>query len=172
MKIYIVGAVASGKSTFARQLSGHLEIPYYSLDEIVHIPDKSNPWGDRKRTVEERDNLFYSIINQNDWIVEDTGRPCFEEALKVADTIILLEISAKTRKFRIIERWIKQRLRIEQCSYKPRYKMLKCMLQWSKDYDAGRDDLKGRIVHYEEKVIIIRNNKDIKEFLMRYNKIS
>ncbi len=44
MKIYIVGAVASGKSTLARELSGLTGIPYTSLDEVVHIPDKSNVW--------------------------------------------------------------------------------------------------------------------------------
>jgi adenylate kinase family enzyme len=98
MRIYIVGAVVSGKATLARQLSGALGIPCYSFDEVVHITDKSSPWGNRKRPVEERDNLLYSIISQNDWIVEDTGRPCFEEALKEADTIILLEKASTTIK--------------------------------------------------------------------------
>ena len=40
-----------------------------------------------------------------------------------------------------IKRWIKQRLGIEKCSYNPRYEMLKSMLQWSKDYDLGKDKL-------------------------------
>jgi len=39
MKIYIVGAVASGKSTLAIQLSELIGVPYYALDEVVHIPD-------------------------------------------------------------------------------------------------------------------------------------
>ena len=38
MKIYIVGAVASGKSTLAKKLSKIWDIPYQSLDEVVHIP--------------------------------------------------------------------------------------------------------------------------------------
>lgn len=167
MKIYIVGAVASGKSTFARKLSDRLRIPCHSLDEVVHISDKSNLWGNRKRSVEERDNLFYSIINQNDWIVEDTGRPCFKHALKEADTIILLEISTKLREFRIIKRWIEQRLGVEQCIYKPRYEMLKCMLKWSKDYDTGIDNLKDRISCYDEKIITLTNRKDMMKFLCK-----
>ncbi len=171
MKIYIVGAVASGKSTFTRQISGALGIPCHSLDEVVHIPDKSNPWGNRKRTVEERDNLFHSIIRQNDWIVEDTGRPCFEDALKEADTIVLLEISTIARKYRIIKRWIRQRLGIEKCIYKPRYKMLKCMLKWSNDYDTGKDNLKERLSCYKEKIITLNNDKDIKELLIEYSRI-
>ncbi len=165
MKIYIVGSVACGKSTLAKKLSERLRIPYLSLDELVHIPDKSNPSGSRNRDVEERNNLFCDTIQQKEWIIEDIGRPCFENGLKEADTIILLEISGKIRNYRIIKRWIKQRLGIERCIYNPRYKMLKCMLKWSKDYDTGKDKLKDRISIYQEKVITIRNNKEISEFL-------
>lgn len=165
MKIYIVGSVSSGKSTLAKKMSVILKILYQSLDEIVHISDKSNTLGNRKRPTEERDNLFYSIIQRPSWIIEDTGRPCFEEGLKMADTIILLEISPKIRNYRIIKRWIKQRLGIEECIYNPRYQMLKCMLQWSKDYDEGKDNLKDRLSPYKEKVITLKNNKDINVFL-------
>lgn len=167
MKIYIIGSVSSGKSTLAKKLSETLKIPYQSLDEVVHIPDKSTILGNRKRQVEERDNLFYSVIYQKDWIIEDVGRPCFEDGLKEADTIILIEISTKIRNYRIIKRWIKQRLSIEKCIYNPRYEMLKCMLKWSKDYDKGKDKFNERISPYQEKVITLRNNKDIKAFLER-----
>jgi adenylate kinase family enzyme len=165
MKIYIVGCVSSGKSTLAKKLSETLKISYKSLDEVVHIPDKSNPWGNQKRKVEERDNLFYSVINQEDWIIEDTGRPCFEDGLKRADTIILLEISKKIRNYRIIKRWIKQRLGIEKCIYNPRFEMLKCMLNWTKDYDLGKDNLKERISVYQKKVIVLKNSRDISNFI-------
>lgn len=90
MKIYIVGAVSSGKTTLAKKLSEKLNIRYQSLDEVVHIPYKTNPWGNRKRLIEEQDNMYYSVIQQSMWIIEDTGRPCFVEGLKVADTIVLL----------------------------------------------------------------------------------
>jgi adenylate kinase family enzyme len=167
MKIYIVGSVSSGKSTLAKKLSEMVSIPYQSLDEVVYISNKSTHWTDHKRQVEERDNLFYSVIQQPRWIIEDVGRPCFEDGLKRADTIILLEISTKVRNYRIIKRWLKQRLGIEKCSYNPRYEMLKRMLQWSKDYDSGKDKLKDRISPYQEKVITLKNNKDVNRFLER-----
>lgn len=165
MRIYIVGSISSGKSTLAKNLSKILSIPYQPLDEVVHIPDKSNPWGNRKRQAEERDKLFYSILQQPKWIIEDVGRPCFQQGLKEADEIVFLEVSAKIRNYRIVEKWINQRLGIEKCIYSPRYEMLKCMLQWSKDYDIGKDKLKDRISLYREKVITLRNNNDIKAFL-------
>ncbi|OPJ63830.1 hypothetical protein [Clostridium oryzae] len=168
MKIYIVGAVSSGKSTLAKKLSNGLKISYKSLDEVVHIPDKSNCSGNKKRETKERDEIFYSIMQQKDWIIEDTGRPCFEEGLKQADTIVLLEISSIIRNYRIIKRWVKQRLGIEKCIYNPRYEMLKSMLKWSKDYDTGKDDLKARISRFQEKVVVLTNSKDIKAFMHKY----
>jgi len=165
MKIYIVGSVSSGKSTLAKRLSERLRVPYKSLDDVVYISKTSKELGNSKREVEERDNLFYSVIQQPRWIIEDVGRSCFEEGLKRADTIILLEISTRMRNYRIIKRWIKQRLGIEKCSYNQRYEMLKSMLQWSKDYDSGKDKLKQRIYPYKEKVITLKNNKDINEFI-------
>lgn len=127
MKIYIVGSVSSGKSTLAKKLSEILSIPDHSLDEVVYITDKSNYRDNRKRQVIDRDILFHSVIDQLKWIIEDAGRTCFENGLKEEDTVVLLEVPTQIRNFRIIKRWIKQRLCIEKCIYNPRYNMLKCM---------------------------------------------
>ncbi|WP_281418335.1 hypothetical protein [Clostridium simiarum] len=35
----------------------------------------------------------------------------------------------------------------------------------AKEYDKGKDKLKDRISPYKEKVIILRNNRDINEFI-------
>jgi len=168
MKIYIVGAVSSGKSTLAKKLSEALEIPYHSLDGVVHVPDNSSPWGNIKRPAEERDKLFYSIIQQPEWIIEDVGRPCFEAGLKEADMIILLEVPSYIRNYRIIKRWFRQRLGLEECIYSPRLEMLRSMLQWSRNYDLQKDGLKSRIGQYSEKVITLRNKKDIDAFLEQF----
>lgn len=165
MKIYIVGAVASGKSTLANALSDKLNIPYHSLDEIVHIPDNLYPSGNRKREVEERDKIFQSLIEQSNWIIEDVGRPCFGEGLKNADFIILLDFPTRYRVYRILKRWIKQRMGVEKCIYKPKFVMLKCMLRWSRDYDTGKDKLKERVMSYKDKVVILENKNDLNKYL-------
>lgn len=95
MKMYIVGSVASGKPTLAKKLSEILSIPYQSLNEVVvYITDKSNYWGNRKRQVKDRDKLFYSVIDQPKWIIEDTGRTCFENGLKKETIKILINLWA------------------------------------------------------------------------------
>jgi adenylate kinase family enzyme len=165
MKIYIVGPVSSRISTLSKLLSTKLSIPYTSLDEVVHIPDKEHPWGNRKRDVSERDDLFHSIISKKEWIIEDVGRPYFEDGMRNADIIILLDILPYVRKIRILKRWISQRIGIEKSIYKPDIKMLKGMYRWSNDYDTGKDSLKERMFIYQEKVIVLKNDKDICNYL-------
>ena len=48
MKIYIIGSVASGKTTLVKRLYGTTNIHYTTLDEIVHEPEKSSVWGSKK----------------------------------------------------------------------------------------------------------------------------
>ncbi|MEG0775368.1 AAA family ATPase [Clostridium sp.] len=165
MKIYIVGPVASGKSTLAKKLSETLSISYHSLDEVIHYPDKSNPWGNSKRESGEVDKLFQSVIQEQSWIIEDVGRPCFEQGFKEADKIVLLEVPTRIRNYRIIKRLIKQRLGIEKCIYNPGYRMLKSMFKWSKNYDTGKDKLKERVGKYKHKVITLKSDRDIRGFL-------
>jgi adenylate kinase family enzyme len=50
-KIYIIGSVASGKTTLARELSRKLNISHYELDCIVHYNADS---GRFKRTPEQQ----------------------------------------------------------------------------------------------------------------------
>jgi len=142
-----------------------IDIPYKSLDEVVYEPDKSSVWGNKKRPAEERDRMFNRIVQQENWIVEDVGRPCFSEGLKQADMIILLEIPLRIRKRRIALRWIKQRLGIEKSLYAPRYEMLKCMLGWAKGYDAGKDELFERLIPYGDKLVVLQNQKETDDFI-------
>lgn len=145
MKFYIVGSVASGKSTLAERLSEKTGIPCRHLDEVVYTADPSEPWGDRKRPAEERDALFQKILNSRDYIIEDAGRACFLEGMKEADTVLLLDIPLAVRRKRILLRWVRQNLGIEPCIYRPGPGVLKAMYRWAKNYETGADGVKSRI---------------------------
>lgn len=149
MKLYIVGSVGSGKSTLARQISRITNIGCTHLDEIVHVQDPTNSWGNKKRPIAERDSLFQNILSEKHYVMEDTGRECFIEGMRQAETIILLDIPHIVRKKRILCRWIKQKLGIEKCIYKPELVMLKSMFKWSKNYDTGKDGTKTRVAQFQ-----------------------
>lgn len=165
MKIYIIGSVASGKSTLARRISQITNIPCDHLDEVVYIKDPSQPQGNRKRPIKERETIFNNILSRENYIIEDAGRAYFIDGLKKADTVIFLDIPLFVRQKRILVRFIKQNLGFEKCIYKPNINMLKAMFRWVKDFDLNKDGTKGRIALFKDKTLILCNNKDINKYL-------
>ena len=165
MKIYIIGSVASGKSTLAKKISDLLNIDAFALDDVVHAPVPLG-YGTTKRKESERDAIFQSILSQECYIIEDIGRPCFSCAYSQVDQIIWLDLPKWKLKLRIILRFLKQKLGLEYSSYHPDFKMLKMMFIWVKDSPKAQLD---RLNH----VIILRNKKEIQNYLseIKNNKI-
>lgn len=90
MKILIIGIVASGKTTLAKNLSKQTHINYYEIDSIVH--DDINKI---KRTEEEQNKIIQRIDNNKNWIMEGTLRKNLYYLLELADKIIYLDILLK-----------------------------------------------------------------------------
>lgn len=158
MKVLIIGSVASGKSTLARKLSNKSNIKTYEIDSIVH-DDVNNI----KRKNEEQQKIIKKIDNQNEWIIEGTLRRNLYNLLEMADNIIYVDTPLIIRKKRILTRYIKQKLGIEKCGYKPSYKMLKNMYTWTKEFESKRKDFEDILKKYQEKVIVVKNSNDINE---------
>ena len=87
MKIDIVGSVASGKTTLAKNISIKYQIPHFEKDNIVW---KRTPNGDQMRTPEQRDVLFKEIIDGDNWIVEGSPRESLKESFECCEYIIVL----------------------------------------------------------------------------------
>ncbi len=90
MKLYITGPVGSGKTTLARQLSQKPGSPASTWTRWPMSRTRT-VGGNRKRPEEERDAMFRSILEQEDYILEDTGRACFIAGMEQADRVVLLE---------------------------------------------------------------------------------
>lgn len=146
-KIYIIGNVATGKTTLAKYLSKKLNIEYYSLDQVI--------WDDEntvKRTKKERDKIFRNIIKKDSWIIEDVGRDCFKEGRKKSDCIYFISLKRSTIYLRVIKRWIKQKLNIEEYDYQPTIKSLIEMLEWAKKYKKNK---LCELDKYRDKLVIL-----------------
>lgn len=156
MKILIIGIVASGKTTLAKQLSKKLNIQYYEIDSIVY-----NDISNTKRTPEEQKQIIDNIDKNEDWIIEGTLRNNLYYLLDLSDKIIYLDIPLHIRKERILTRFLKQKLRIEKCNYKPTLKMLKLMYKWTKDYENKREDFEKYLNNYSDKLIKLTNIEDL-----------
>lgn len=64
-KIFIIGIVASGKTTLAKQLANDLNIPWYDLDCIVHNDTRKSR---KKRSADEQVQIIKEIDNKGSWI--------------------------------------------------------------------------------------------------------
>ena len=165
MKIYIVGSVGSGKSTLARRAAKLTGIPCTHLDEVVYEEDPTDSWGNRKRPNEVIESTFRAVLLQEHYIMEDAGRERFADGMACADMVVVLDYPLYLRKWRIVTRWMKQKLGMEKCIYRPHTKMLKAMLRWINNYETNKDGTKGRIAHFKEKTIFLHNKKDTEQWL-------
>ena len=155
-KIYIVGAVGSGKTTFAKKLSKSLDVPYFELDNICWKPD-----GSGKRNPEEIDQIFLDILNSNAWIIENVGSD-FDKGFEEADTIIYLNISKSVVHRRIMIRWLKCKLGIIKKPFRSSIKMLKNEIKWAnKELDSKKK--LSKLQSYKEKLEIL-NEKQVKNY--------
>ncbi|MEG2310630.1 MAG: DNA topology modulation protein FlaR [Clostridia bacterium] len=153
-KVYIIGSVGSGKTTFAKYLSENKNIPLYDQDNIIHV-------FNRKRNEYERDQIFEKIINLDSWIIEGVYHKYFEEGLKKADNIIILDPPHLIVKYRIIIRWLKQKLKFKRFTYTPSIRMLFLMLKWNREYNIKKEILIASLNEYKDKIVILKSTKEI-----------
>ena len=163
-RIHIIGSVGSGKTTLARKISNIRRIPFYELDNVVW---ERNIAGDIRRTEEQRDTYLQSIVANDSWIIEGVHQEDWvTQSFRQADVIIFLDVPYYLRTYRIIKRFILQKLGQEHANYKPSFHIFKKMFQWNKYFEqVGKSNFYQKYGTYEEKLLVIKNGKSLKKFL-------
>lgn len=162
MKILIIGIVASGKTTLAKKIAEQTNIKYYEIDTIVH-----DDFNNRKRLNSEQIEIINKINKSNDWIIEGVLRKNLYILLELANEIIYLDIPLRVRKRRIFLRYIKQKIGIEKCNYKPNKEILDNMYKWTYEYEKEKNNFEKILNEYKEKLTIL-NEKTVRYY--RINK--
>lgn len=131
MKIRIIGGPGSGKTFLAKRLSAELGIPHYDLDDL-QWDNRTAAYG-TKRPAEERDRLFKDILNRENWILEGVYYAWCAQSFADADRIYLLRVPRYRYRFRIIRRFVRRKLGLEQ-GKKETLKSLRQLLKWADKY--------------------------------------
>ncbi|WP_281974962.1 AAA family ATPase [Halobacillus litoralis] len=160
-KIHIIGSVASGKTTLAKELSTKLGVPYYELDNVAW---ERNPGADRRRTDLEKRNYLNTIVRSESWIIEGVhNEEWVSGSFQHADLIIFLDINYFTRTYRIIKRYIFQKAGMEHANYQPTLKIFLKMFKWNKQFEErGKPNFFKSFGKYRDKTIVVCNIKELK----------
>lgn len=155
-KIYIIGPVGSGKTTFSKKLSEKYGIKRYELDKVSW--DDEN--GNIKRSDEEALKLFDEILKNKTWIIEDVGREKFKKGREQADIIYYIKLSRLKSYFRVTKRWIKQKLGREDYNHPPTFKQLLYFISTVNSY-YKKEKIKLKELEVFQNKLVFVNNKTI-----------
>lgn len=162
-KIHIIGSIGSGKTTLAKKVSNIADIPHYELDNIVY---KRTDIGDIRRSDRERDAYLNRLIKQERWIIEGAHHKWVSKSFHEADIILFLDIALPIRKYRIVNRFFKQKLGMEKANYKPALRVLKILYKYNNEFDSkSKPEILGLLELHKNKVIVIKNKNDVEDFI-------
>ena len=151
MKIHIIGGPGSGKTYLAEKLSKELGIQHYDLDEL-QWDNQSDSYG-VKREPDERDRLLADVLNKNDWIIEGVYYAWCKQCFADADMIYVLSVPRYKYRYRIIRRFVRRKLGLEQ-GKKETLRSLSQLLKWADKYQqVNLVEIRKLLIPYSGKVI-------------------
>lgn len=163
MKIHIVGCSGTGKTYLATALSKKYNIPHFDLDDI-QWDNNSNGYG-VKMPVEKRNELLQDILEKDSWIIEGVYYAWVLESFEKADIIYVLDMPKYIYKSRIIIRFIKRKLGLEN-GKKETLKSLYNLLKWTDVFqNKNMQEIKRILEEYENKVVWISNTQEVNRII-------
>ena len=163
MKIYIIGSPGSGKTTLAKALSKRYNIKHYELDCIVYDDNNNH----RKRTKEEIEELFSTIIKNKSFIIEDVGRNKFKKGREICDKIYYIKLNKARIYKQMISRWFKQRLGKEKYNYPPTIHQFFETIKDVKNYSKIEKTRLSELNKYKDKITFL-NKKELNNLLKEW----
>lgn len=161
MKIDIIGAVGSGKTTLAHRIAEEFDIPCYEQDNIVWMRTSK---GDIRRPDNEREEMFMDILTSEDWVIEGSPRKILKKRYEYSDYIFFLDTNSSIRLYRILRRWIQQRIGRESYNTKPTLKFLWMNIKWHCEFNNDREKLIQELLKYGVRYKRFNNTNEVVEF--------
>lgn len=170
MKIAVIGYSGSGKSTLAKRLGELYGVPVLHLDSVEFLPN----W--EKRELSEKQRIVGDFMRDNkDWVIDGNYSKLFRaERLEQADMIVMLLFDRFNCLWRVIKRYrsFKGRTRPDigdGCNEKLDAEFVWWILHEgrTKSKKAGYKAIREK---YPDKVTVLRNQRQLDEFLRQLEK--
>ena len=151
MKIHIIGGPGSGKTFLAEKLSRELGVRHYDLDDL-QWDNRADSYG-VKRSPDERDRLLAEVLEQKDWIIEGVYYAWCLQCFADADQIYVLSVPRSQYRYRIIRRFIRRKVGLEQ-GKRETLRSLFRLLRWADHYQTvNLAEIRKLLIPYADKVI-------------------
>ncbi|WP_445491181.1 DNA topology modulation protein FlaR [Niallia sp. 03133] len=122
---------------------------------------KRHPSGDIRRTEEEMEKYLNTIIYADTWIIEGIhNQDWVSNSFYQAELIVFLDTKYSVRIYRIIKRFVLQKLGLEKSNYKPTIPIFLKMFIWNKK--IGKQNFFEKYGKFENKIVIVKNKREIK----------
>lgn len=130
------------------------------LDNVVWIRQKS---GDRRRTNQQKVDYLKNITFTNEWIIEGVhNEDWVVQSFSNADLIIFLDTNYYIRVYRIIKRFLLQKLGLEKSNYKPNFSIFIKMFKWNCHFEEiGKPNFYQRYGMYRDKLLVVTSKREI-----------
>lgn len=167
MKIAIMGYSGSGKSTLARILGERYEGAVLHFDSVQFLP------GWEIRTQEEKERLTREFLDTHDsWVIDGNySKLYWEERVEEADQIILILFNRFHCLYRVTKRFLTYRNQTrpdmgEGCNEKLDWEFISWVLHKgrTKKTKATYKEVQKK---YKDKVVVLKTQKQIDEFLKK-----
>ncbi|MEK4511987.1 DNA topology modulation protein FlaR [Paenibacillus anaericanus] len=164
LKIHIIGGAGSGKSYISERLAQQLNIPHYDLDDIFW-DNTSYSYG-VKADEDLRNQRFQEIVDCDSWIIEGVYLGWIKSSIERADKVFILQPNMKLQHKRVIFRFIRRKLGLEQVKMKETFKGLRELLKWNKGYNEKKlPSFIASLDQYKNKVIVTTDSEDIFKYI-------
>mgnify|MGYP001019937704 CR=1 FL=1 len=167
-RILVLGSAGSGKSTLSRKLGSIFDLPVIHLDRYYWNPNWV-PTSD-----EEWDQRVEALSRQERWIIDGNYSRTLDIRIGRADTIIFLDMPTLLCIYRVIKRRVMYHRKTrpdlnERCPEKLDWAFLKWVWNFRRR-SRPRVVQKLQEASSEKQIIILKNRKQVDDFIRRFEK--
>jgi adenylate kinase family enzyme len=163
MKILVIGYSSSGKSTFAKRLGNHYELPVLHIDTIFFGPN----WVDRDKDVVESE--IRAFMKQDKWVIDGMYRKLATERYDQCDQLFIFNFNRfKCLYGAIVRRFKYHNQNRESIADGCKERLNLSFIWWILFNGRTKESkklLKKHMETYKDKVVVFKNRKQTNKYL-------